>query len=149
MNRPRIYTASKVHRAPMWRQLRKEYSPWLNLISTWINEDITPMMESDAETCERGWIKNITEAGDCNWLVCYAEKDDPLSGTLVEIGAALGSGATVYILGDCSRYSTWRHHPFVEHLTTIHPSTTPIDAVRAALDRIVLRTVMQRTQSND
>lgn len=121
----KVYTASKVFRAPMWRSLRADY-PNIEFTSTWINDDITPLMEAQAETCQKGWIKNVKDVQRSTHLLCYAEKDDPLSGTLVEIGVMLGVGGRVYLIGDCERFSTWTHHPLVVWWSSLSPLTPSI-----------------------
>lgn len=136
MMKPKLYTASKVHRAPMWRALRNDY-PDIEFTSTWINDEITPLMEADANTCRRGWIKNVEDAQRSSHLICYAEKDDPLSGSLVEIGIVLGVGGKVFIIGDCERFSTWKHHPRVTFWDNPRPPLMAVFRCAAVLDCIM------------
>jgi nucleoside 2-deoxyribosyltransferase len=114
VSRPKVYVASKVFRAPMWRLIREQYQTHIDVISTWINEDITPLDEATPEKCRDGWIKNIDDVVKAKYLIALADREDPLSGTLVEIGGMLATGGTVILLGDCERYSTWAHHPWVK-----------------------------------
>lgn len=131
--KPLIYTASKVHRAPMWRKLREEFRGELTFNASWINEDITPMDDANPIKCANGWVKNINEASHCHYLVCAALPGDELSGTLVEIGAALGNlgmwsnDAPVYLVGENERWATWRFHPKV-----VIPKTTGVLERRVA-----------------
>lgn len=135
---PRLYTASKVYLAPMWRSLRRRYRHDFHFISTWINEDISPLDDADEQKCRDGWTRNIEESADCDVLICAALPGHELSGTLVEIGSALGSDrAAVFLVGECERFATWRHHPRVTHL----PSTNdplPVQ-VRKAFDLLIKR----------
>lgn len=105
--KPRIYTASKVHRAPMWRDLRDRYKHMFDFTSSWI--DMDPLDDLSIEKCRTGWHGNITDVKNSKYLLCYAEKDDPLSGTLVEIGAMLSNGGLVVLVGDHD-WKTWQHH---------------------------------------
>lgn len=143
--KPKIYTASKVFRAPMWRALRIDY-PDIEFTSSWINEDITPLIDADETKCQEGWINNIQDVARSDHLICYAEHDDELSGTLVEIGAMLlkaasqmGKHSWVYLVGDCKRFSTWQHHPNVIIADTVPNQLAPQFRVACVLDRIQLR----------
>src|SRR5687768_8867561 len=109
-HRTRIYTASKVFRAPMWRQLATGY-PDLDFSARWIHNE--SLDDTNVEMCRDGWIKNINDVIDSDLLICYAEADDRLSGTLVEIGAALAADNPVFLIGEYD-WKTWRHHPLVE-----------------------------------
>ena len=113
LTKPRVYTASKVHRAPMWRELREEYSHKIVFTSSWINDDITPMDEADEAKCKAGWTQNLDDCMRSDFLICYAEKDDALCGTLVEIGAVIGRGGIAFLCGECHRFCTWKHSPGV------------------------------------
>lgn len=140
MSRTKIYTASKVFRAPMWQALRIDY-PDLEFTSSWIDMKIGPVEEANDEQCRLGWIQNIRDVGNSDHLVCYAEKDDALSGTLVEVGAMLmrahvsmSRKQKVYLIGDCERFQTWKHHPSV-----VICNSTPLAPqfrIAVVLDRI-------------
>lgn len=111
--KPKIYTASKVFRATMWQDFAHEHKEHIDVISSWIVINVGPLKDADASMCKQAWIQNIQDVNSCDYLMCFAEHDDELSGTLVEIGAALAGGKRIILCGDCARFSTWKHHPFI------------------------------------
>lgn len=113
-----VYTASKPFRKKMWLALSETLPPDVVFTSSWIKEGFI-LDESDPVQCRRGWIKNIADVMSSDFLICYAEKDDELSGTLVEIGVALGCGTPVVLVGNCDRFATWQHHPIVGRAANI------------------------------
>lgn len=131
--RPRIYTASKVFRALMWRELRSIY-PALEFTSRWIDQKV--LDDSDDKACREGWVKNIEDVVRSQYLLCYGSKHDPepLSGTLVEIGAALAVDCKVYLIGNYD-WRTWRHHPSIKVVPSL-PILSATHLCAAVLDRI-------------
>jgi hypothetical protein len=112
MNKHRIYVSSKVKHGPRWKLLRDQYN--VPIISTWIDE------------CEPGqtldwadlWDRCITEASNCTALVLYAaDETEVLKGALVEVGAALAYGKSVYYAGPLNQ--TVYRHPSVIHCRSI------------------------------
>lgn len=91
---PKIYMASKVHRAGSWRTLRGAY----RIVSRWIDK---PEGMGAAEY-RRLWIECIEDAAlHADMLVVVASEGDTLKGCLIEAGACLGAGKPVYQIGDC------------------------------------------------
>lgn len=132
MNRPQVYTASKVFRAPMWCDLRATY-PAIQFTSRWL--DIIALDDDNVAMCERGWQHNIEDIQSSTHLVCYAEAGDPLSGTLLEIGGALTQNLPVYLIGSYD-WKTWKHHHLVSLVSTLDLPFAPQHSVAAVLDRI-------------
>lgn len=114
LDKPKVYVASKIHHAPIWRKLRDNYAKRFEFTSTWINTDISPMIDSNTKECRDSWKKNIEDVCRSDFLIAYGNSldFDPLSGTLVEIGAMLAKGGRVYLLGDYD-WKTWQHHPLI------------------------------------
>ena len=93
--RPRIYMASKVHRAEGWRALRSVYP----IVSRWIDKPA----EMSAREYRQLWVECIEDAAErADMVVVFAAEGDTLKGCLVECGAALGAGKPVYQVGDCA-----------------------------------------------
>lgn len=100
-----IYPASKVRHAPMWRELAKRYP----IEATWIDY---PEPEDDLGFATL-WVACIHEASRSN-VVLYCEPGDVLKGALVEVGACLGGGGKVFVVGDVEPLKTARFHPRVK-----------------------------------
>lgn len=96
-----IYVASRTRHAPRWRDLRDGGWP---ICSTWIDE-AGPGETSDFADL---WTRCIREASECSALILYREDDEPLNGALVEAGAALAHGKTVFGVGAFKSFSS---HP--------------------------------------
>lgn len=113
MKRPKVYTASKIYRAAAWRVFREMHSDLFEFTSSWVLDNEIEKNDGDPDACKRGWVKNIEDVVKSDYLIAWASPDDELSGTLVEIGAALALTTKVILVGECKRFSTWQHHPQV------------------------------------
>ena len=96
-----IYVASKSIHASKWRVLRSVGVP---IISTWIDHG------EDADMTAL-WCSCIDEARNATHVIAYYESDETWKGAFVEIGAALASGAQVWVIGDPP--GSWVNHPLV------------------------------------
>lgn len=104
--RERIYIASKTRHAKRWLDLRAIGIP---IISTWIDEAEVAATDDWPDL----WDRCVNEAKSATRLIVYAEPEDFLKGALVEIGAALGAGVPVFIVGDCPSIGSFRSHRLV------------------------------------
>lgn len=115
--RPRVYFASKLRHASMWREWKAAAVP-LNVISTW--HDHEKLDEHDRDACYVNWQHNrIQLIHSADLIIAYAERDDPLNGTLVEIGIAVARELPIHLAGGFN-WGTWRHFPFVKVYPTLH-----------------------------
>ena len=104
-NNPKIYMASKVKHAHLWKSLRSE---GYNIISTWIDETEENSTVDYVELSER-CIAEITEA---DVTLLYVESEDVPIGALIEAGAALAVGKRVHLVGECTSVNkVFRKHP--------------------------------------
>jgi hypothetical protein len=117
----KIYTASKVKHAPMWRDLR---SRGAEIVSTWIDE------AGEGETADYAdlSLRCLAEVVRADCVILYCEPGDVLKGALIEVGAALAVSRPVFCVGECeslsrvfSRHPLWRSCATVcEALTNAH-----------------------------
>jgi nucleoside 2-deoxyribosyltransferase len=115
----KIYGASKLTYAPMWRRLRTEWSEF-EWTACWPDH---PLVLSDdpyvaqegapAITFQRAWETNEQDVRRADIVLLYCEPDDVLCGALVEAGMALGQGQSVFVVGENPGIGTWRYHPKV------------------------------------
>lgn len=119
----KIYVASKVTYASLWKEIREKKS-WGDdniIISRWIDE--TDLGKEDTLTDEflaSAWTRNMFDVGSADVLVVYASGEDALRGALVEVGAALSWEIPVIAIGlDVGnslspRFGSWQFHPLVK-----------------------------------
>jgi hypothetical protein len=104
-----IYVASKSKMGPEWKRWREAGIP---IISTWIDE--CGPGESNLPAL---WTRCIQEASSAQVLVLVHNEGDVQKGSLVEMGAALTSGASVIWVGP--EYLSAQHHPLVQHARSV------------------------------
>jgi nucleoside 2-deoxyribosyltransferase len=83
----RVYVASKVKHAEMWRLLRVR----MGIVSTWIDEAGEGQTENYTELAQRC----LREVQDSDAVVLFCEPREVLKGALLEVGAALAYGIPV------------------------------------------------------
>lgn len=122
LDRPRVYLASKLRHAQMWRDW-KDILP-INVVSTW--HDHAKLDETDSEACRINWQANRAQLlWRAEHLIVYAEPQDVLNGTLVEIGIAASRPISIYLVGDFN-WGTWRHLPCVIMGLSLHDTLLAI-----------------------
>jgi len=114
MNDPkRVYCASKLFRAKLWRDWKSNLSPRdFTFVSTWHDNENVEKDEQDYMKCYEGWTKNIHQILDADHMVVFANDGDRLNGTLVEIGIALSHHVEVHLCGSF-QWGTWRFQDVV------------------------------------
>lgn len=113
--RPKVYTASKLHHATLWRLLRDNH-PEIEFTSRWIEHE--EEMEANATPADFAhyWTMDAQDVERADFVLLYSgsryEKPDELRGALVEAGMKLGGGGVVLAVGLPSSHS-WSFHPRV------------------------------------
>lgn len=115
----KIYTASKVKHAVLWKALR---SAGFNINSTWID------LEGEIKDKPSHWITCIAEARDADIVLLYVEHGEEHKGAMVEAGAALGAGKHVVYVGP-DDFSSSTHHPNVIMFRSLSDALRYIDVV--------------------
>jgi nucleoside 2-deoxyribosyltransferase len=112
-----IYCASPFHRAAMWTN-GSVVPPGVEIVSTWHNHphgaDEPALTSIDFA---QHWLTDIREVKQAHLLLAYAELKDRPQGTLIEIGAAIGQGKPVILVGTYP-WSNWSYHPLVHTFAT-------------------------------
>lgn len=106
MTKPLIYLAAKIHRIQMMRFIAEDIrSDWgLDVISAWHDGEIID--DTSAPACRAGWEMNRAQVLGADLLLAYGTKDDPLNGTMIEIGMAVGRNIPIYLVGNYP-WATW------------------------------------------
>lgn len=108
--RPRVYGASKLAQAPVWRSLRTD-RPGICWTNRW--PDIEGQVPDTAEFARMFWLHDIADVQRADCVLVLAPESGTLRGALIEAGAALGLGKAVVLVGDCPDWGTWQYHPLV------------------------------------
>lgn len=144
--RPKVYTASKISHAGLWKSLvyqtKRERSGKENRF-TWSHVEFTArwpyMAHLEASSVERPtpsqfshcWTMDLQDVARSDFVLLYAGElerkpsdwpygtdSDTLRGALVESGAALALGKRVVSVGLGDAH-TWSHHPLSTRLSTL------------------------------
>lgn len=106
-SKPKVYCASKLYHAPMWRDWRTG-TKQIELCSTWHDNLRVEQDDSDPQACRIGWERNVDDIVRADALLCYAHTGEKLNGGLVEIGMAIALYTPVYLVGGHT-WGTWRY----------------------------------------
>jgi hypothetical protein len=126
--RPKVYGASKIHHAKLWRTLRNDPEwDFVDWTANWIDhpdleEGQDPIWPSD-ETFRAAWIANINDVKIADFLLLYAGGEAGLKGALIECGAAIGLGIPVIAVRIDTMHS-WANHPGVIRVPTLVEART-------------------------
>lgn len=117
---PKVYFASKLYRAANWREIKSALKGSINVVSTW--HDDPKVLEKDQfpKYGRQNWIRGRHEIiAVADWLIAYAMEGDPLNGTLVEIGMAIGHNIPVILVGTYP-WASWKYSEEVVEIDTLH-----------------------------
>lgn len=117
----RYYVASKLHHSLKWRTLYRNQPQGFHMTSRWPFVDLALTEDPETlKTCAKHfWTDDIEDVVNSDFLILYVEPLDLINGALVEVGAALASGLTVYIVGENERLKSWVYHPNIIKLDTL------------------------------
>lgn len=113
----RVYTASKLRHAAMWRQLCAE-TKHVQFHARWLKHNVigTP---DDAVNASEFWLQDEQDVRDADAMLVYAEDGEHLRGALVEAGIAIACGIIVFVVGNHPDFGTWQYHPGVVRVPTL------------------------------
>jgi nucleoside 2-deoxyribosyltransferase len=114
----KLYTAGKLYRAPMFRELREKYKDQVTINSRWIDMETFDDKDVHDGIKARGWIIDHLDVAAADGILVQADSD--LRGALVEAGIALALGKPVLLVEDCHCFGTWQHHPNVRKFPDPH-----------------------------
>lgn len=115
----KIYGASKLKYAPLWRKLRQE---WIEheFTNTWIDTYLDAGGGTLPDICRTAWIKNVEDVLRADCVLLFAGyHDELLRGAILEAGVAIGAGRQVIVTGLSSSYGSWQFHPAVIRIPTL------------------------------
>lgn len=119
--KPKVYTASKIKHRTKWQGTEIVYRDKLEFTARWVFMSPGPDHDSTFWTPAQKqlhWIQDIQDVQRSDFLLAYAEPEDPVKGTLVEIGAAIAACKIVLAVGFDDSHS-WQAHPLVLPMPTV------------------------------
>lgn len=113
----RVYTASKLTAASMWRELAKEWRD-VHFHARWLRhvELGTP---DDGDNARMFWVEDEEDVNSADAVLVYGREGEHLKGALVEAGMAIASGIPVIVVGEHADYGTWQYHPGVYRVPSL------------------------------
>lgn len=111
----RVYTASKLKHAAMWREMCAT-TPHIQAHARWLKHNAMGTPPDTPEHAAEFWMQNEQDVRDADAVLVYAAEDDHLRGALVEAGIAIATGVPVLVIGNHHDYGTWQHHPCVTRM---------------------------------
>lgn len=126
----RVYPASKLSRAPLWRQAEKDF-PQLFLTARWLRhqEIQTP---DDPDFAMEFWREDFEDIKASDAVFIWAEGEEHLRGALVEAGYAIANSIPVYVIGKHKDYGTWQYAQGVYQAASIKHAIAYVFEERAA-----------------
>lgn len=131
MSKLTIYTAGKLNCAETFHELKTLW-PEFDLVASW-PEAVLNGAEDSWQNAMKFWPQDIQDAAGADVTLVWG-RNEPLSGALVEAGAALARGKTILLVGESESFGTWRYHPscfLVGDLEEARQWLTRFDAKRA------------------
>lgn len=113
----RVYTASKLSRANLWRELDRDW-PFVFFHARWIKHNNVGTPDTK-EHAVRFWVEDEEDVKSADVVVVWAEGNEHLRGALVEAGIAIANQIPVLVIGDHPDYGTWQFHPGVHSAADI------------------------------
>jgi nucleoside 2-deoxyribosyltransferase len=119
----KVYTASKLSKAALWRQLRVDQSG-IEFTARWPSysgrEPTDPEFVPDTpENAKWFWLEDEEDVAKADVVLVFAEGDEHLRGALVEAGMGIALKKRVIVIGEHKDYGTWQFHPRVERVATL------------------------------
>ena len=126
MREIRVYTASKLRHAELFRDLRYA-TDGVYFTARW---PVTVQLASEAaKPASQMQQDNFSDIAASDAMLVYVEKGEHLKGGLVEVGFALAYSKPVFVVGQHEDYSKWQFHPSVRRSPTIEQALKDIIAL--------------------
>ncbi len=116
--RMKVYTASKLSDAPLWRRLRDDW-PEVTFTARWPVCHVGTVPDT-ACFAKIFWQHDVEDVSASDVVVVYTESSiNHLRGALIEVGIALALSKEVIVVGDHPDYGTWQYHKSVHRVNDL------------------------------
>lgn len=82
--------------------------PDIHFVARW--PYLTGHIPDSKEHAKHFWEDDLSDLSRADIILVYAEPEDKLRGTLVEVGAGIARGKSIFCVGEHEDYGTWQHH---------------------------------------
>jgi nucleoside 2-deoxyribosyltransferase len=130
----RVYTASKLKHAAMWRDLCAS-TPHLQAHARWLKHSTLGTPDTPEHAVEF-WLQDEQDVKDADAVLVFATGDDHLRGALVEAGMAIAYGVPVIVIGKHADYGTWQHHPGVTRMDDLASALLYLKSLKPRYRRV-------------
>ncbi len=116
--RLKVYTAGKLHDAPLWRALRDEW-PEVIFTARWpvCHVGTTPDSPCFAKVF---WEHDFVDVSEADVVLVYSHsRADQLRGALVEVGMGLALAKEIICVGEHPDFGTWQYHRNVHRVSDL------------------------------
>lgn len=124
--RPKVYTASKLRHAPLWRRMHTgQHWSHVEWTARWVFMDHLETIKDSPPSIHdfaHFWTIDIQDVRRSDFVLLFAMGDDEhsLKGAIAECGAAIALGKQVLVCGHIDRtHHTWTNHPACVHLPNL------------------------------
>lgn len=117
MRQIRVYTASKLCHAELWKKLRVLF-PEVYFTARW--PYLVGQIEDQPAQAEQFWQDDLADIARSDVVLVYtAGREEHLRGALVEAGMGIALGKIIMVIGDHPDYGTWQYHSSVYKYPTV------------------------------
>jgi nucleoside 2-deoxyribosyltransferase len=113
----KVYTASKLKHAPLWKQLKEEWIE-IEFVARWPFFHVGNIPDT-SYYAKVFWKQDLEDVQLSDIVLVYAEEGDKLRGALVEAGMAIALGKEVIVVGESPDYGTWTWHSNVYRVSDL------------------------------
>lgn len=129
MSQLKIYTASKLHHAEMWKALSFKWP--FQFTARWFQYHVGRVPDSPS-FAKFFWVEDYEDVTAADCVVVYAEPTDVLRGALVEAGMAIAQHKPVICVGENDGFGTWADHPSVYRVKNLEEARVMLDMMQNA-----------------
>lgn len=128
----KIYTASKLDKSEMWKELQHEWKEF-EFTARWFQFHVGNVPDAPA-FAKFFWQEDEEDVKRADVVLVYAEEGDILRGALVEVGIALGVGIPVICVmnGENPSWGTWSYHPLIYRVASLVEAKIMLDMMANA-----------------
>lgn len=125
------YVTSKRIHSGLILDLRDKW-PKIHFTAHW---PIVRNISTEHNRPAREWIvNNVDDIIRSQTVLCYAEKDDILCGSIFELGIAWAHGKQIWLVGDNPYYKEWKFAPRIHRRETLERALKDITALTGYTD---------------
>jgi len=118
----KFYVAAKWRDRPLVKKVYELLRMYGHSITVdWTDHELPEGEDANAQQFLEKWaVIDIDGVRECDYLVALFEERRHQRGAMIELGAALGCGKLVIVVGHAEDSSTLLRHPRIQHLADLN-----------------------------